>query len=183
MASSKKLDFYIRMRGIKMINQAVEKKYKDVQTSLEEALEKANSIKISGNEENAELSEIKKTLESLNNDFKTEIENLKNSSEWDKFCIAFFGETNAGKSTIIESLRIIYDEESRRAEALAQREEYYSELKKHCVDYQDLIASLNQVNITLEKQRKKPKLLYYIIAGIIGIAIGLILANTGMVVW
>lgn len=166
-----------------MINQEVENKYKDVETSLEEALEKANSIKISGDAENAELSEIKKTLESLNDDFKTEIENLKNSSEWDKFCIAFFGETNAGKSTIIESLRIIYDEESRRADALAQKEEYYSELKKHCVDYKDLISSINQVNIALEKQHKKPKLLYYIIASIVGITIGLILANTGIVVW
>lgn len=166
-----------------MINQEVKKKYEDVQSSLENALEKANSIKLSGEAENVELSEIKKTLDSLNNNFKAEIEKLKNSSEWDKFCIAFFGETNAGKSTIIESLRIIYDEETRRADALAQKEEYHNELKNHCTDYQNLISSLNEVNVTLEKQHKMPKVIYHLICGIVGIAIGLILANTGMVVW
>lgn len=31
-----------------------------------------------------------------------------------KFTIAFFGETNAGKSTIIESLRILFNESSRQ---------------------------------------------------------------------
>ena len=35
---------------------------------------------------------------------------------WDKLVIAFFGETNAGKSTIIESLRILLNEESREME-------------------------------------------------------------------
>lgn len=34
-------------------------------------------------------------------------------SEWDRFTIAFFGETNAGKSTLIESLRIIGNEEQK----------------------------------------------------------------------
>ena len=33
---------------------------------------------------------------------------------WDKLTIAFFGETNAGKSTIIETLRILYDKDKDR---------------------------------------------------------------------
>lgn len=37
-----------------------------------------------------------------------------NSTEWDKLVIAFFGETNAGKSTIIETFRILFDETERR---------------------------------------------------------------------
>lgn len=40
----------------------------------------------------------------------------KELSEWNKYTIAFFGETNAGKSTIIESLRILGKEKSKLAE-------------------------------------------------------------------
>ena len=38
---------------------------------------------------------------------------ILNSTEWDKLVIAFFGETNAGKSTIIETFRILFDETER----------------------------------------------------------------------
>lgn len=37
-----------------------------------------------------------------------------NNMSWDKLVIGFFGETNAGKSTIIESLRILLNEQSRK---------------------------------------------------------------------
>src|SRR5690606_12643807 len=46
--------------------------------------------------------------------FSDEITLLEDNAEWDKFTIAFFGETNAGKSTIIESLRIMFNEEARQ---------------------------------------------------------------------
>lgn len=171
-----------------MVREDIEKKYSDVQTVLEEALKKTNSIDLSGDEENAELTEIKKTLEALNFSFQQEIDHLKNSSEWDKFCIAFFGETNAGKSTIIESLRIIYDEETRRAEALAQRREYISFLKNHCGDYKNLISSLEGLNLAVQSRMKKyrrDKLrwVFYIVSGAAGIAIGAVLANLGVLVW
>lgn len=39
-----------------------------------------------------------------------EMENAINGTVWDKLTIAFFGETNAGKSTIIETFRILYDQ-------------------------------------------------------------------------
>lgn len=41
------------------------------------------------------------------------IEELKKNQEWDTFTIAFYGETNSGKSTIIESLRIYFQEEEK----------------------------------------------------------------------
>ena len=41
------------------------------------------------------------------------MEFLEENSEWEKFTVAFFGETNAGKSTIIESLRILLNEKER----------------------------------------------------------------------
>lgn len=167
-----------------MLSEEVEKKYRDVQTVLEDALESTCTIELAGQEENTELSEIRKTLDALNLEFKDEIEKLKNSSEWDKFCIAFFGETNAGKSTIIESLRIIYDEETRRAEAMKQKNGYHQLMSKHCEDYRNLIFSLESVNISLKnKYGKNNNWIFYIISGIAGLAIGLVLANLGIGIW
>ena len=91
-----------------LVSEEVEKKYRDVQTVLGNALDKTNSVELAGQDENAELQGIRQTLESLNNEFQGEIEKLKTSSEWDKFCIAFFGETNAGKSTL---LKVIIDKD------------------------------------------------------------------------
>lgn len=161
-----------------MISKEIEKKYQDVQMVLENALEKTNVIDIHGKDENIELSEIRKTLETLNLDFKSEIEKLENSSEWDKFCIAFFGETNAGKSTIIETLRIIYDEETRRAEALAQKNAYHQLMIKHSEDYQDLISSLREVNTELKnKYEKNYRWVFHILFGIAGLIVGLFLGS------
>lgn len=47
----------------------------------------------------------------------------KELSEWNKYTIVFFGETNAGKSTIIESLRILGKEKSKLVE--------YEEIESH----------------------------------------------------
>lgn len=43
-----------------------------------------------------------------------EISNLESHSEWEYYTISFIGETNAGKSTIIEALRIKYAEEEKK---------------------------------------------------------------------
>ncbi|GAA7038226.1 hypothetical protein VN0301_12380 [Helicobacter pylori] len=39
-----------------------------------------------------------------------ELESLKNNEEWENFTIAFYGETGAGKSTLIECLRLFFRE-------------------------------------------------------------------------
>lgn len=44
---------------------------------------------------------------------KARIEEVKNGAVWDNLVIAFFGETNAGKSTIIETFRILFGEKER----------------------------------------------------------------------
>lgn len=41
------------------------------------------------------------------------INDLKQNQEWDTYTIAFYGETNAGKSTIIETMRIYFGEETK----------------------------------------------------------------------
>lgn len=55
------------------------------------------------------------------------VNELKESQEWDKFTVAFYGETNAGKSTIIESLRIYFQEEDK----LEQQTKFKSILKEY----------------------------------------------------
>ncbi len=43
-----------------------------------------------------------------------QVQALDRNAEWDAFTIAFYGETNAGKSTLIEALRIALGEASKR---------------------------------------------------------------------
>ncbi|WP_240729226.1 GTPase [Helicobacter pylori] len=45
-----------------------------------------------------------------------ELESLKNNEEWENFTIAFYGETGAGKSTLIECLRLFFKERSKMNE-------------------------------------------------------------------
>lgn len=46
-------------------------------------------------------------------DAKSQMDAIKKNVVWDHLVIAFFGETNAGKSTIIETFRIIFNETTR----------------------------------------------------------------------
>ncbi|GAA9627250.1 hypothetical protein HpVa146_06290 [Helicobacter pylori] len=56
---------------------------------------------------NQEALEVFQKLES---ESLKELESLKNNEEWEKFTIAFYGETGAGKSTLIECLRLFFKE-------------------------------------------------------------------------
>ena len=54
-----------------------------------------------------------KILFGLQIEVEKEINDLKLNSEWDTFTMAFYGETNAGKSTLIETLRILLNEKTK----------------------------------------------------------------------
>lgn len=73
------------------------------------------------------------TLQQANNNARLQLENfqlrldeaiksLSKNAEWDTFTIAFYGETNAGKSTVIETLRILLKEESKKVRQEAFRQ-------------------------------------------------------------
>ena len=68
--------------------------------------------------------------------------------------MAFFGETNAGKSTIIEALRIVYDEESRREEINSQNDMIKSALSEEEKDYSELVQELARLNTSLEVKKE-----------------------------
>ena len=162
-----------------MTSDEIKETYATVGGLLEEAVNKAESVELVGEEENAELSAINLMLKEINNEFKEEISKLEASSEWDKFCIAFFGETNAGKSTVIESLRIIYDEEQRRLEKESLEKEYEIAFSDHCERYKDLLNTLQETNALLMSKKEPSKLvivLKNVVLVALGVCIGFIIA-------
>ncbi|WP_120976132.1 GTPase [Helicobacter pylori] len=87
--------------------------YLDVKANIENL---QNIFKNTDNENerlkksNQEALEVFQKLES---ESLKELESLKNNEEWENFTIAFYGETNAGKSTLIECLRLFFKERSK----------------------------------------------------------------------
>jgi hypothetical protein len=56
------------------------------------------------------------SLEEIKMKLGLELSSLDENAEWDVFNIAFYGETNAGKSTLIETLRILLEEPTKVSE-------------------------------------------------------------------
>ncbi|GAA7313959.1 hypothetical protein HpM067_02470 [Helicobacter pylori] len=84
----------------------VENSIKDLQNIFKNTDDKDERLKKS-NQEALEVFQ-KLEFESLK-----ELESLKNNEEWENFTIAFYGETGAGKSTLIECLRLFFKEQSK----------------------------------------------------------------------
>lgn len=78
------------------------------------------------------------------------IEKLRRNAEWKTFTMAFYGETNAGKSTLIESLRILLKENGK----MQQREQFRALQKQLGVSESDL-QELEQQIETLADQLLK----------------------------
>ncbi|GAA9049336.1 hypothetical protein Taitung233_07130 [Helicobacter pylori] len=71
-----------------------------------------------------------KVFKNLESESLKELESLKNNEEWEKFTIAFYGETGAGKSTLIECLRLFFKEPGK----MDQQERFkrlYANMKNH----------------------------------------------------
>lgn len=162
-----------------MIGDEIKEKYDTVGAILDDAINKVETVNLVGKEENAELTTIKTMLQEINAEFKQEIDKLEASSEWNKLCIAFFGETNAGKSTIIEALRIIYDEEKRRLEKKSQEKEYVLALGEHSERYKDLLNTLQEINsfvVSTQEPSKCIRVLKNLGLIVLGTVIGFLLA-------
>jgi DNA repair ATPase RecN len=91
------------------------KLYARVASDIATALDDVSRLDVSNDKGNAHLANVKEKLGEMKARFDGEISYLEKHAEWDNFTIAFFGETNAGKSTIIESLRILFQEKKRQA--------------------------------------------------------------------
>lgn len=137
-----------------MDKEQIEKHYNEVKSVISEALENSFAEKYNNEEENAFAQNLKEQLSELNETFKAEIDELEQVSEWDKFCISFFGETNAGKSTIIESLRIIYNEESRLQKILENQKNLKDALTANTDAYDSILKQTNQLKKLIKSKKK-----------------------------
>ncbi|ADM40882.1 hypothetical protein ACW6AV_001694 [Edwardsiella piscicida] len=75
------------------------------------------------------------------------IDSLQRNAEWDRFTIAFYGETNAGKSTVIETLRILLKEESKQ-----QRQKAFREFQQQ---YQLTDSDIEKLQQSLDDNQKR----------------------------
>lgn len=89
--------------------------YSDVSDSIASAMADILELNVEHKDGKREVGNMTDKLRAIQVRFDGELDQLKTHAEWDMFTMAFFGETNAGKSTIIESLRILFKEESRQA--------------------------------------------------------------------
>ncbi|HEY5557219.1 hypothetical protein [Acetobacterium sp.] len=96
-----------------------------------------------------------KQLAGVHREVNSALESLQLNAEWDVFSIAFYGETNAGKSTLIETLRILLREPTKEKE----REEF----KKIIDSIQDIQKQREQGEKLLEQTSKdyQPKIIEF----------------------
>ncbi len=91
---------------MKNIYSGVEKSIKELQSIFKNADDKDEKLKQFNQE-------ALKVFQQLERKSLKELESLKNNEEWENFTIAFYGETGAGKSTLIECLRMFFKEQSK----------------------------------------------------------------------
>ena len=89
--------------------------YIDISQSLANTSEQLETLRVDHEEGRKTLGGIRERLAEIRAGFEGELSLLQQQAEWDKFTIAFFGETNAGKSTVLEALRILFSEEGRQS--------------------------------------------------------------------
>ncbi len=111
---------------MKNIYLSIEKSIKELQSIFKNADDKDEKLK----RFNQEALEV---FQKLERESLKELESLKNNEEWENFTIAFYGETGAGKSTLIECLRLFFKERSK----VVQQERFKRLYSNYQNDYQN----------------------------------------------
>lgn len=88
----------------------VEKKYSELLAIVKNCLTVLEKEHLLNNEGKQIKDKFSSTLSDMKKDIEKEIEFAQKDCVWDRLVIGFFGETNAGKSTIIETFRILFEE-------------------------------------------------------------------------
>ncbi len=98
---------------------------------------------VSKSESNEEITETQRQIHTnlmkISEKLSKELKNLEELSEWDTFSVAFYGETNAGKSTLIETLRILLNE---------------PEKMKERKNYNNLLSSINGIQEKINDKKE-----------------------------
>ncbi|WP_322080527.1 hypothetical protein [Paraburkholderia bannensis] len=88
--------------------------YTDISGSIAATIADIAELNVDHEKGKQEIGNMLERLRAIQSRFDQQLTDLQQYAEWDKFTLAFFGETNAGKSTLIESLRILFKEETRQ---------------------------------------------------------------------
>lgn len=120
--------------------------YQEINTELEKVVQSVNALS-QDDAVNKEKNSAQLTLSECQQELGRQLDELCRNSEWNRFTIAFYGETGAGKSTLIETLRILLNEPS-KMQARKQYDEIHAQLQ---VREAQLQALSGQVQITQEK--------------------------------
>lgn len=119
--------------------------YADVAQSIAAAIAEIGGIEVEHPQGKQELGAMMARLQVIQARFNQELDLLGEQAEWDRFTMVFFGETNAGKSTLIESLRILFREDSRQQLLQAQGHDldrYEQALADHAATLRDGLGRL-----------------------------------------
>ena len=88
---------------------------KEIEAEIDSVINKLEEIDLSDNKDLADkINKLISYIKTQNSKFQEVIKDIESNSEFDKLCISFFGNTNAGKSTIIESLRVLLQEQEKK---------------------------------------------------------------------
>ncbi|WP_100978191.1 GTPase [Helicobacter pylori] len=124
---------------MKNIYLGVEKSIKDLQNIFKNADDRDEKLK----RFNQEALEVFQQLELKS---LKELESLKNNEEWENFTIAFYGETGAGKSTLIECLRLFFKERSKMDQQERFKRLYSTYQNNYQNDERNKQAVLNELH-------------------------------------
>lgn len=119
--------------------------YADVGRNIEQTLSDIAGLHVENEDGKKQLNAMTMQLQTLQDTFNQKLAYLQQHAEWDKFTLAFFGETNAGKSTIIESLRILFDETTRRQLLQKNQDELHKAEQELQENLTQLRSDLGQV--------------------------------------
>ena len=102
----------------------------------------------------------------IRNKIVSDLKVLEKNADWNTFTMAFYGETNAGKSTIIETLRIMFDEPEKRKtqenfRALQQQlninQSSFDEIRKNILQLEKKVET-HKYNIKKISQQKSQEM-------------------------
>ncbi|WP_337240340.1 hypothetical protein [Proteus faecis] len=127
-----------------------ERIYKQIQFIINDLISRLNE-NTSDSETQAAAVQSLELLNNLHQQILEKLSLLEKNAEWDTFTVALYGETNAGKSTIIETLRILLKEKTK----INEQEEFDSALKNLGITTESIKRIRNDI---LDSDNKLSKL-------------------------
>ena len=119
---------------------------KEIEAEIDSVINKLEEIDLSDNKDLADkINKLISFIKTQNSKFQEVIKDIESNSEFDKLCISFFGNTNAGKSTIIESLRVLLQEQEKKEVFLKKLVGIIDDIEENIIQNDTIIANLNSL--------------------------------------